>query len=411
MTNKESINSVQKEMMSLHYQRAVEAKKSGRPVVYATAMFPVEILKVFEPDIAVVYPENHAVMLIVNGLAEKMTDIAVTGSHLDKLGCSYELINTGYLLAKSDKNDQVEIKGIPELPLPDMLMACNNQCDVVAEWYQNLSQSLGNIPFKVINVGNRYDGFTDTLKISYVKKQLEDTIHFLEEKTGTPLDQDKLLELADQSNQATKLWRRYLEYGAQVPSPITVFDGFYHMAPIVSERGTTAAVEYYTQLLKETEDRVNARKFAVSTEKHRVLWDNLPTWFNFSKMKRYLAEKGVAVVGSTYLDVWKKELDTADFDSLLTSMAESYSEMYTNLTIEQRIALWKDKVEKFSVEGILFHYNRSCHTFSRLAGQIGTAMKKEFGDEFKSILFEGDMGLEERYQNHRFQTSIETYFS
>jgi hypothetical protein len=38
-------------------------------------------------------------------------------------------------------------------------------------------------------------------------------------------------------------------------------------------------------------------------------------------------------------------------------------------------------------------------------------MKEEFGEQFRSIVFEGDMGLKERYQKHRFETSIETYFT
>jgi benzoyl-CoA reductase/2-hydroxyglutaryl-CoA dehydratase subunit BcrC/BadD/HgdB len=94
----------------------------------------------------------------------------------------------------------------------------------------------------------------------------------------------------------------------------------------------------------------------------------------------------------------------------MTSMAEAYCEMYTNLTIEQRIGLYKKMVVDYSVDGVLFHDNRSCHTFSRLQGQIGDALQREFGEGFRTIMFEGDMGLEERFQKHKFETTIETYF-
>jgi len=413
MNNKISIRNFQKKIMTEHYQRAIQNKKTGKPVAYVTATFPVEIVRVFEPELSIVYPENHAVSLIVNGMAKEMAEIAETQQSIDKMGCSYELANTGYLLAtcfsKEPKNSE-KFNSVPELPAPDILLSCNNQCEIVAEWFQNLSNMFGKIPFKVINVGNRYDGIVDKNRIAYVRQQIEDVILMLESKTKTKLEKDKLIDISKKSNKATRLWREYLDFGTNIPSPMTVFDGFYHMAPIVSERGKQVAVDYYKQLAEETKEKIETAASAVEPETHRLLWDNLATWFNFGKLKRYMALKGLAVVGSTYLDVWKNELDTSSYDNLLNGIAKSYCSMYTNLTIQQRIALWKEMVVKYTAEGILFHNNKSCHTFSRLQGQLADALKKEFGDDFITIQFDGDMGLEERFQKHRFETAIETYF-
>lgn len=402
---------LQKELMEAHYQRVGEAARRGIPVVYVTAMFPVEIVKAFEPACAAVYPENHAVSLIVKGLAERFAETAVSRSSIDRMGCSYELANTGYLYEMLESGaDPAKSAGVPLLPPPDVLLACNNQCDVVAEWYQNLSGMFGGRPFKVINVGNRYDGAVGATRLEYVKGQLLDVIGLLEEVTGSRLDTDRLLEVAARSNEAVRLWREYLRFGMLRPSPVTAFDGFFHMALIVSERGTEDAARYYRTLLEETQDAVSRGEAAVEPEKHRLLWDNLATWFNFGALKRYMASRGIAVVGSTYLDIWTKELDVSSFENLLDSMAEAYSVMYTNLTIEQRISLWKRMVRDYGAEGVLFHDNRSCHTFSRLQGQIASALQDEFGESFRAILFEGDMGLADRFQKHKFETAVETYF-
>jgi benzoyl-CoA reductase/2-hydroxyglutaryl-CoA dehydratase subunit BcrC/BadD/HgdB len=338
-----------------------------------------------------------------------MSQLGIHGASLDPMGCSYELANTGYLLAMQRAGAALPegLDKVPRLPGPDILLACNNQCDIVAEWFQNLSALCGDKPFRVINVGNRYDGVVDGLRVGYVRKQIEDVIALLEKETGTTLDQDRLLETARLSNEAVVRWRAYLDTGKLKPSPMTAFDGFFHMALIVSERGTPQAVAYYQKLLEET----RAASPAVPDEKHRVLWDNLATWFNFGQLKRSMASMGVAVVGSTYLDVWKKELDASSYDALLDSMAEAYCIMYTNLTIDERIGLWKKMVREYGAEGILFHNNKSCHTFSRLQGQIAAALKEEFGEDFKAIIFDGDMGLAERFQKHRFQTAVETFFS
>lgn len=93
MMDPERINTLQKKLMSDHYTRAIEAKRTGKLVVNVTDMFSVELIKAFEPGLATVHPEKYAVMLIVRGQAEKMADIAITRNYLDKPGCFYELIN------------------------------------------------------------------------------------------------------------------------------------------------------------------------------------------------------------------------------------------------------------------------------------------------------------------------------
>jgi benzoyl-CoA reductase/2-hydroxyglutaryl-CoA dehydratase subunit BcrC/BadD/HgdB len=402
---------MQREMMSAHYERAGEASRTGVPVVYVTALFPVEIVKAFEPECVAVYPENHAVSLIVKGLAEGFADRAVGERLLDRMGCSYQLANTGYLCGLLEsRGEDAAPTGVPYLPPPDVLLACNNQCDIVAEWYQDLSSMFGGKPFKVINAANRYDGSVEPLRLEFVRSQILGVIRLLEEVTGTELDRDRLLEVARMSNEAVRLWREYLAFGKLRPSPITAFDGFYHMALVVSERGTEAAVDYYSALLEETKAAASRGEAAVEPERYRLLWDNLATWFNFGQLKRYLGGRGISVVGSSYLDIWTKELDDSSFDDLITSMAEAYCVMYTNLTIEQRIRLWIQMVRDFQADGVLFHDNMSCHTFSRLQGQIAKALQDEFGNGFRAIVFDGDMGLVERFQKHNFETSIETFF-
>ncbi len=146
-SERKTTSELQKELMAAHYERAREASLRGIPVVYVTAMFPVEIVKAFEPACVAVYPENHAVSLIVKGLAERFAERAVGESAIDMMGCSYELANTGYLLElRESGGDPCAGAGVPQLPPPDVLLACNNQCDVVAEWYQNLSGIFGRRP-------------------------------------------------------------------------------------------------------------------------------------------------------------------------------------------------------------------------------------------------------------------------
>ena len=58
------VYSQQVQIMDDHYRNALEAKRNGIPIVYVTAMFPVELVRAFEPYVYVVYPENHAALMI-----------------------------------------------------------------------------------------------------------------------------------------------------------------------------------------------------------------------------------------------------------------------------------------------------------------------------------------------------------
>lgn len=403
----------QSQLMGNHYQKALEAKKKGIPIVYVTAMFPVEIVRAFEPHVYIVYPENHAVLMITRGhagLAQKGED-----SGLDRMGCAYELINTGYLLNGHGKPEADYLadsreRPLPKLPEPDILLSCDNQCRVVCEWFKNISELSGNIPYSMINVGDRFDGSLESTRIEYVINQLEGVIRFLEEQTGITLDRERLLEVARLSKSANKLWQQYLDMGTQVPSPVSVFDAFSHMALIVSERGHREAIDYYELLISAINDAVEKGIFPVSEEKHRLLWDNLATWYNFRDLQEMFTANGLALVGSTYLDGWRKQLDDSSYENLLESMAKTYSSIYTTMTIPQRIEHYREMVDRFKADGILFHKNMSCHTFSLRVHQIAKSLEDYFGPDFRTVVFEGCQGMEGRFQKHAFETGITVHF-
>ena len=407
------VHRLQRQLITEHYERALSAKAEGRPVAYVTAMFPVEIVKAFEPYLATVYPENHAALLISRGQSQLVSHAEAGG--LDRMGCAYELYNTGFLLDGRGglaAEELVDTKGRPIIKLaePDILLACNNQCHVVCEWFKHLSEYYGGKPYKMINVGDRYDGSLEKDRVTYVRSQLEGLITWLETVTGHPFDRDHFLMVAEKSREAVELWQRYLDLGTIKPSPITAFDGFSHMALIVSERGTQQAIDYYQQLIDATNELAEKEISVVGEERHRVLWDNLATWFNFRDLQEGLGGDGIAVVASTYLDAWRKELDTSSYDTLLDSMASTYASMYTNMTIDERVQVYVDMVNKYDADGVLFHKNLSCHTFSLRVSEIAKRLNRHFGPEFRTVVFEGCQGISGRFQKHAFETGVQLHF-
>lgn len=89
--------------------------------------------------------------------------------------CAYARISMAY----------TEETDIPELnmPQPDFVACCNNICNCMIKWYENLARDL-NVPFIMIDVpyNNEYDAGQD--RVDYLKGQFDVAIKQLEEISG-----------------------------------------------------------------------------------------------------------------------------------------------------------------------------------------------------------------------------------
>ncbi len=95
---------------------------------------------------------------------------------------------------------------------------------------------------------------------------------------------------------------------------MSAFDAFFHLALIVTLRGTDVCVNYYRELLDEMEDRVKNGICAVPGEKYRILWDNLPIWYKTKWLSEKFAERDVCLVADTYTSAWCSSLKYIDED-------------------------------------------------------------------------------------------------
>lgn len=108
--------------------------------------------------------------------------------------------------------------------------------------------------------------------------------------------------------------KKILDTTVHSPAPMSAFDAFFHLALIVTLRGTDVCVNYYRELLDEMEDRVKNGICAVPGEKYRILWDNLPIWYKTKWLSEKFAERDVCLVADTYTSAWCSSLKYIDED-------------------------------------------------------------------------------------------------
>ncbi|HSG17222.1 MAG TPA: 2-hydroxyacyl-CoA dehydratase family protein [Anaerolineae bacterium] len=339
-----------KKMVAMHYLRGRRANRSHK-VAWVTSGAPIEFLKAL--DFYILYPENHGALC---GTARVVVDIA---SEAENAGYSRDICS----YARTDIGAMVSGKTpVGQLPRPDLLVACTNICQTVLHWYRVVAHHF-DVPLVLIDTPFIYTELTDHA-IAFVKRQLEEAILIIESVAGRPLDPRRFETVTTLSRDATDLWGQILARSKNRPAPISVFDQFIHMAPIVEMRGESATVDFYAAMLKEIDQRIDQGIGAVKDERKRLLWDNLPIWYRLRYLAEYLGRHGIVIAASTYTNAWAELMPLTDPTQPLESMARTYLSPLLNRGTGDKLATMKRMIADYSLDGTILHSDRSCKPYS-----------------------------------------------
>ncbi len=382
-----------KELMAHHYLKARYAD-GVKKVAWVTSGAPIEVLKAL--DFVLIYPENHAALCGARRQTESLAQEAENAGYSKEL-CSYARTDIGSLLSGKTP--------VGRLPKPDLLLCCNNICQTVLYWYQVLAEYF-DVPLIVIDTPFLYDE-AESHQIEYVRQQLEEMIPIAEKVAGKSLNYKRLKEVTKYSKEATTLWLTILERARHRPSPITAFDGFINMAPIVDLRGEAVTVQFYEQLLSEVDRRIEAGIGAIRHEKKRVLWDNLPLWFKLGSLSRMLASQGVNIVASTYTYAWGELTPMMDVEKPLETAATVYLHPILNRSTGAKLKSMKQMIRDFSIDGVILHSDRSCKPYS--LGQIDQRDRIVKELALPALLLEADHADPRSFSEEQATTRLEAF--
>ncbi|MCX7943581.1 MAG: 2-hydroxyacyl-CoA dehydratase [Deltaproteobacteria bacterium] len=341
-----------KNLMSQHYLKGMYTTKK---VAWVTSGAPIEFLLAL--DYYLFYPENHAALCGARKLSTELIEDSEEGLYPQDI-CSYAKVNLGWILKNKDP--------ISKLPKPDLILACTNICQTVLYWYQVLAD-IYKIPLIVIDTPFVYDTINND-QLMYVKRQLNDSIPIMEKVSGKGLSEKRLREVLSYSREAVALWLKILMTAKHRPSPISAFDTFIHMGPIVNLRGERRTVLYYQRLLSELEYRVKNNIGAIRNEEIRLLWDNLPIWFMLREISTFLAKMNTNIIAATFSYAWGELAHLIDENRPLDSISSIYSQVLLNRSPLSKFEVLKKLTKELEVDGIILHSNRSCKPYS--LGQI-----------------------------------------
>ncbi len=378
------------QLLQKHYDEALEAKKRGELVAWSTSIAPNEFCETM--GIHVVYPENHAAAIGAKGGAIPLLETAEGLGYSVDL-CSYARINLGYIKTLDCVADNI--------PLPDFIICCNNICNTLIKWYENIAAQLS-IPMIMIDVPFNHERQVTQARVEYIKAQFTEAIGMLEKITGKDFDYERFYEVMRISAESCRYWKHAMSLAQQVPSPLNGFDIFNYMALIVCMRGKQGCIDTFKLLSEELEESIRQGRGAFKEgEKHRIMWEGIACWpylgHNFKTLKSY----GINMVGSTYPDAWALLYEPGDLDA----MARAYSSIVNNCCLEQQVEYRTGVIKDFRCDGTIYHLNRSCKIMDFLQyeqqRQIAPATNVPF------ISFDGDQTDPRNFAQAQFETRVQ----
>lgn len=369
------------------------------PIAWCTSAGPAEILRAL--GFEVYFPENHGAMLGTSRTAEKYIPKAHQAGFTGEI-CSYLTSDIGaFLMAESPLTTAY---GLPGVPKPDLIVYNTNQCREVAEWFNWFGRQYG-CPVVGVYPPRHLEEITDT-DIAQVVEQFRNVIATGEQVIGSQLDQGKLIEVLELSQQGSRLWKSVLTTAASKPSPLTFFDGTILMAPIVILRGTTVCVDFYEELLAELKQLVASGEGAVAGERLRIYWEGMPIWGRLRGLSELFAANKAAIVASTYCNSWVFD----DFDSAdpLTSMAMAYTQIFINRGENAKLAFLENMLDEFAVDGVIFHDSKTC--FNNSNNRFGLDARLTESTGIPTLTIDGDLNDLRFFSDGQTRTRLETFF-
>lgn len=370
------------------YKNAWDAKKRGEPVGWSSSKFPSEIAEAL--GLAVCYPENQAAAISAKKGGERMCE------HAEAMGfdndiCGYARISLAY--AAGHEADE------KPMPQPDFVLCCNNICNCMTKWYENIAR-IHDIPLIMIDVPYNNTTEVNDDYVEYIRGQFDDAIKQLEDIAGRKMDEKKFEEACANSNRTASAWLKVCNYLQYKPSPFAGFDLFNHMAVVVTARGKVEAAEGFEQLAEELEENVRTGKTTWKyEEKHRIMFEGIPCWPQLQSLFKPLKENGINTTAVVYAPAFGFVYNNMD------EMMKAYCKAPNSVCLETGVE-WREGICRDNhVDGILVHYNRSCKPWSGYMPEMERRFRKDLG--IPVVGFDGDQADPRNYSEEQYITRVQ----
>jgi benzoyl-CoA reductase/2-hydroxyglutaryl-CoA dehydratase subunit BcrC/BadD/HgdB len=178
------------------------------------------------------------------------------------------------------------------------------------------------------------------------------------------------------------------------------------MFVMVTRQGTQIAVDYLTRVRDEVRERAANNTGVIPGEKLRLFWDNIPLWYNLG-LFNYFEKYGGVVVAETYSAAWSNRLDVDNpIEALAMKSLMSYP-MVSCVSMQRRKEMVLKACRDYSIDGAIFHSNKSCVPITLGQADIRRALQQELG--VPSVVIDADHMDPRNFSIAQFESRVDAF--
>jgi len=331
---------------------------------------------------------------------------------LDMVPVGVEVLNTFGMVLEEGLNEYLDLaveRGLPDtmcsaqrgvvgmmeagmLDKPDILInGALGGCDPNSKIFEYISEKF-DIPALYLDVPY----YHDQRSLDYYTKGYKQLVETLEELSGNKLDEDRLREVCELTNQATEIIMEINELKKNVPNPVPNYYNANHLAQKLMLVGTPDSVEFYQTALDVCKERLKNGAHVLPEEKIRFM--NMYTGIYFDQSLHYWFQEEMGV--SYVMDIlvfydFNPVIDTTSVDTMLNGLAEGM----LNLPMTRQLkgswdmdANWLYDllyyVDTYKADCLVFTGHAACKQVWGIYRIVADEVKKQLG--VPSLRLEGD---------------------
>jgi benzoyl-CoA reductase/2-hydroxyglutaryl-CoA dehydratase subunit BcrC/BadD/HgdB len=361
-----------------NHRKLIAAAEAGQPVCVASAGIPNEVMHAM--GVYAIYPESLAAISAGIGKAEAFFDEAKDRG-LSSTICSYTRCGLGICWTSET--------AFGPIPRPTISITDVNMCSLHQTWWSYLEDHF-TLPTFYMDMPSTDDPGAPEY-IDYYESQIRQMVTFIERNTPCRFEQERLDESLRNSDRAGHHWKQLMELRRHRPSPISFRALAGQVLPLVTSLGEQDAADFYEALYERyVQDAKEGKTPARDGERYRLIWNGIPIWHHLQIID-YFEEKGANFVWEPYTSLnWGNKTSTGrlDLHRPFHTMAEKYTNVFTNKPIAKRFEYFDQAIRDYAVDGLVMFSNRSCRPMS--LGQQELIELITARHDLPVLIFEGD---------------------
>ena len=334
----QSIVKYQATLMKDYYKNFSKFLRGKAPVTkiaWVTSFAPIEILEAL--GISYYYPESYAAVIAASEKEQPMLEES-NNQFLSCDCCSYSCCIEGCVQLQDGP------RGVP--PKPDVLIATNNQCSTLPNWWNILARRY-NVPLIVLDYpGERIDR---EIAFKYVTEQHKQLIAEMEKLSGNTLSTEKVEDLISNSRRSIAAWNRIVDtWSKHDVEPTSLFDD---ISFLITSRCKPETSELYNMMADQIAEMPETAKEGIP-----VFWTGYPLWYHPDRYLRPIMD-GFRIVGSNYITWWSIDYSGAD---MFEQLFNAYNYTFLNLDQQTRNEKLGSAIKKSGAVCAITLHNKSC---------------------------------------------------